>query len=62
MPRPAAPVYTVNGLPPRARAGGIQVPISDNVAIIGVGVTKFGELFEQSYSDLLIDAAYEAID
>jgi acetyl-CoA C-acetyltransferase len=36
------------------------VPISDNVAIIGVGVTKFGELFDQSYTDLLIDAAYAA--
>lgn len=34
--------------------------ISGNVAIIGVGVTKFGELFEKSYTDLLIDAAYEA--
>src|SRR5262245_53318983 len=36
------------------------MPISDNVAIIGTGVTKFGEHFELSYTDMLIDAAYEA--
>ena len=33
-----------------------------NIAIIGVGVTKFGELFDQSYSDLVQQAALLAID
>lgn len=36
------------------------MPISDNVAIIGTGVTRFGEHFDLSYTDMLIDAAYEA--
>ena len=34
--------------------------IADNVAIIGVGSTRFGELFDQSYADMVVDAAYEA--
>lgn len=32
----------------------------DRVAIIGVGCTKFGENFEMSYGDLIVEAAYEA--
>ncbi|MCP4459510.1 MAG: hypothetical protein GY816_16035 [Cytophagales bacterium] len=31
-----------------------------NIAIIGLGVTKFGELFNQSYDDLVQDAALQA--
>jgi acetyl-CoA C-acetyltransferase len=31
-----------------------------NIAIIGIGVTKFGELFNQSYDDLVRDAALQA--
>jgi acetyl-CoA C-acetyltransferase len=34
--------------------------IRDKVAIIGVGATRFGEHFEQGYSDLIVEAAYEA--
>ena len=34
--------------------------IRDRVAIIGVGATQFGEHFEQGYSDLIVEAAYEA--
>lgn len=34
--------------------------VSGNIAIIGTGLSKFGENFEQGYPDLLIDAAYEA--
>ena len=34
--------------------------IQDRVAIIGVGATQFGEHFEQGYSDLIVEAAYEA--
>lgn len=34
--------------------------IRDRVAIIGVGATRFGEHFEQGYSDLIVEAAYEA--
>src|ERR1039457_2848497 len=32
-----------------------------DIAIIGIGVTKFGELFHQSYDDLVRDAALQAI-
>ncbi len=32
----------------------------DTVAVIGVGCTKFGDLFEQSYEDLICDAAFAA--
>jgi acetyl-CoA C-acetyltransferase len=33
----------------------------NDIAIIGLGVTHFGELFEQSYDDLVRDAAGQAI-
>lgn len=32
-----------------------------DIAIIGIGVTRFGELFSQSYDDLVRDAANQAI-
>ena len=35
--------------------------IKDRVAIISMGCTKFGERWEASADDLLVDAAYEAI-
>ncbi len=34
--------------------------IKDRVAIIGTGVTKFGEMWEKDEEDLLVDAVYEA--
>lgn len=34
--------------------------MKDQVAVIGVGCTKFGELFEQGYEDLICDAAFAA--
>jgi acetyl-CoA C-acetyltransferase len=34
--------------------------VPGNVAIIGVGLSKFGENFEQSYTDMLIEASFEA--
>lgn len=34
--------------------------IKDKVAIVGMGCSKFGERFDRSLSDLLIEAAYEA--
>lgn len=34
--------------------------IKDKVAIIGVGYTKFGELWDKSQEDLMVEAAYEA--
>lgn len=34
--------------------------IRDKVAIIGTGVTKFGELWEKDAASLLVDAVYEA--
>jgi len=34
--------------------------IKDKVAIIGMGCTKFGELWDQDAYDLVIDASYEA--
>ena len=33
-----------------------------DVAIIGIGMTRFGELWEQSLRDLFVEAALEAID
>ena len=36
--------------------------IKDKVAIIGMGCTKFGELWGKSVDDLIIDAAYEACE
>ena len=36
--------------------------IKDKVAIIGAGCTKFGELWDKSVSDLLVDAVYEACE
>lgn len=36
--------------------------IRDRVAIIGVGCTKFGEIWEKDQEDLLVEAAYEALD
>jgi acetyl-CoA C-acetyltransferase len=36
--------------------------IKDKVAIIGMGCTKFGELWEKSVDDLITDAAYEACE
>ncbi|MEA1958869.1 MAG: acetyl-CoA acetyltransferase [Chloroflexota bacterium] len=36
--------------------------IKDRVAIIGMGCTKFGELWDKSVSDLMVDAAYEAFE
>ncbi len=36
------------------------MPISGQVAIIGVGKTKFGENFDQRFSDMVVDAAYLA--
>ncbi len=34
--------------------------MNKDIAIIGIGVTKFGELFDQSYDDLVRDAALQA--
>jgi len=36
--------------------------IKDKVAIIGMGCTKFGERWDQSVTDLMVDAAYEAYE
>jgi acetyl-CoA C-acetyltransferase len=36
--------------------------IKDKVAIIGMGCTKFGELWDKSVSDLMVDATYEALE
>ena len=36
--------------------------IKDRTAIIGMGCTRFGELWDRSAVDLIVDAAYEAID
>jgi acetyl-CoA C-acetyltransferase len=35
--------------------------IRDKVAIIGMGCTKFGELWDKSPEDLMVDAFTEAI-
>jgi len=36
--------------------------IRDRVAIIGTGVTKFGEIWEKDAEDLLVEATYEACE
>jgi acetyl-CoA C-acetyltransferase len=36
--------------------------IKDKVAIIGMGCTKFGELWNKSVGDLIVEAAYEAFE
>ena len=36
--------------------------IKDKVAIVGMGCVKFGENWEQSASDMMVDAAYEAYE
>lgn len=36
--------------------------IKDQVAIIGMGCTKFGENWDKSASDMVVDAAYEAFE
>ncbi len=34
----------------------------DQIAVVGVGCTRFGDLFEQGYEDLICDAAFQAYD
>ncbi|HIC78099.1 MAG TPA: acetyl-CoA acetyltransferase, partial [Sulfurovum sp.] len=34
--------------------------IKDRVAIIGMGCTKFGERWDTSAADLMVEASYEA--
>ena len=36
--------------------------IKDKVAIVGMGCTKFGELFDKSSSDLIVEATKEAVE
>ena len=36
--------------------------IKDKVAIIGMGCTRFGELWDKSPTDLIVEAAYEAFE
>ena len=36
--------------------------IKDRVAIIGMGCTKFGERWDASAADLMVEAAHEAFD
>ena len=32
--------------------------IKDKVAIVGMGCTKFGEIWDKSFYDLVVDACY----
>ena len=36
--------------------------IKDRVAIVGMGCTKFGELWDKSIEDLIVDSCYEAFE
>jgi acetyl-CoA C-acetyltransferase len=36
--------------------------IKDRVAIVGMGCTQFGELWDKSHRDLVVDACYEAFE
>ena len=40
----------------------MAVGIKDKVAIIGMGCTNFGEFWDKSESDLIVDAYREAIE
>jgi acetyl-CoA C-acetyltransferase len=46
--------------PPKAKEA-IMSGIKDKVAIIGMGCTKFGELWDKSAEDLMVDAFIEAL-
>ena len=36
--------------------------IMDKVAIVGMGCTQFGELWDRNHQDLVVDACYEAFE
>ncbi len=36
--------------------------IKDKVAVVGMGCTQFGELWDKNHRDLMVDAAYEAFE
>ncbi len=36
--------------------------IKDRVAVVGMGCTRFGELWDKSIEDLVVDACYEAFE
>ncbi|MBC8391219.1 MAG: acetyl-CoA acetyltransferase, partial [Deltaproteobacteria bacterium] len=40
----------------------MAIGIKDKVAIIGMGCTKFGEFWDKSEEDLIVDAYKEAIE
>jgi len=40
----------------------MALSFKDKVAIIGVGCSRFGELFDMSYDDLIVDAVSEALE
>src|SRR5208282_6238994 len=55
----------LEGAPAALTGGGAFMAsngIKDRVAIIGMGCTRFGEHWDKSVDDLLIDAAYEAYE
>jgi len=39
-----------------------MVSIRDRVAIVGMGCTKFGELWDKSIEDIIVDASFEAFE
>ena len=36
--------------------------IKDRVAVVGMGCTKFGELWDKGFKDLMVDSCYEAFE
>ncbi|TMA93384.1 MAG: hypothetical protein E6J70_17970, partial [Deltaproteobacteria bacterium] len=56
--RPAATATTSGRRAPRERER--RILMKDQVAVIGVGCTKFGDRFERSYEELITDAAFDA--
>ena len=42
------------------RSAGKREGIRDKTAVVGVGCCQFGENWDQSPSDMIVDAAYEA--
>jgi acetyl-CoA C-acetyltransferase len=40
----------------------MAIGIKDRVAIVGMGCTKFGENWDKSADDMMVEAAYEAYE
>src|SRR5579871_6105052 len=56
----ARAIIITTGNAGRFRSRNMAGSIKDKVAVIGVGCTKFGDNFDQSFEDLLVEAGFAA--